>query len=37
VVGYYEARKGKWVADYYFGQVVEQESSPPQVISSVNG
>ena len=34
MVGHYEARKGKWVADYYFGQVVEQESSPPQVISS---
>ena len=33
MVAYYEARKGRWQAGYYFGQVVEQESSPPQVIS----
>ena len=32
MVAYYEARKGRWQAGYYFGQVVEQESSPPQVL-----
>ena len=33
MVAYYEARKGRWQVGYYFGQVVEQENSPPQVIS----